>query len=89
MSERFVVDPPQLDLLLKQLRLPAMRTLWRSFTERAGREDWPAARLLAAPGRWKTPESALQADACPPSRSPCHPAPTCPAPPQRPSSSHS
>ena len=48
MSERFVVDPPQLDLLLKQLRLPAMRTLWRSFTERAGREGWPAARLLAA-----------------------------------------
>ena len=38
MSDRFVVDPPQLDLLLKQLRLPAMRTLWRSFTERAGRE---------------------------------------------------
>ena len=48
MSDRFVVDPPQLDLLLKQLRLPAMRTLWRSFTERAGREGWPAARLLAA-----------------------------------------
>ena len=38
MSDRFVVDPPQLDLLLKQLRLPTMRTLWRSFTERADRE---------------------------------------------------
>ena len=48
MSDRFVVDPPQLDLLLKQLRLPTMRTLWRSFTERADREGWPAARLLAA-----------------------------------------
>ena len=48
MSERFVVDPPQLDLLLKQLRLPTMRTLWRSFSERADREGWPAARLLAA-----------------------------------------
>ena len=48
MSERFVVDPPQLDLLLKQLRLPTMRTLWRSFSERAEREGWPAARLLAA-----------------------------------------
>ena len=42
------MDPPQLDLLLKQLRLPTMRTLWRSFTERADREGWPAARLLAA-----------------------------------------
>ena len=48
MSDRFAVDPPQLDLLLKQLRLPTMRTLWRSFTERADREGWPAARLLAA-----------------------------------------
>ena len=36
---------------------------------------------LAAPGRWKTPESALQADACPPSRSPCRPAhPATPLP---------
>ena len=48
MSDRFVVDPPQLDLLLKQLRLPTMRALWRAFTERADREGWPAARLLAA-----------------------------------------
>ena len=50
MSERFVVDPPQLDLLLKQLRLPTKRTLWRSFSERADRQGWPAA-LRAAPGR--------------------------------------
>ena len=77
MSDRFVVDPPQLDLLLKQLRLPTMRALWRGFTERADREGWPPA------GRWKTPESVL------PPRSPCHPAPTCPASPQPPSSSHS
>ena len=48
MSDRFIVDPPQLDLLLKQLRLPTMRALWRSFTERADREGWPSARLLAA-----------------------------------------
>ena len=51
MSDRFVVDPPQLDLLLKQLRLPTMRTLWRSFTERADREGWPAARLLRRAGQ--------------------------------------
>ena len=48
MNDPFVVDPPQLDLLLKQLRLPTMRTLWRSFTERADREGWSSARLLAA-----------------------------------------
>ena len=44
LSDRFVVDPPQLDLLLKQLRLPTMRAPWRSFTDRDG---WPTARLLA------------------------------------------
>ena len=48
MSAPFVVDPPELNLLLKQLRLPTMRALWPSFTERADREGWPAARLLAA-----------------------------------------
>ena len=37
-----------------------------------------AAPTLAAPGRWKTPESALQADACPPSRSPCSHLPRSP-----------
>ncbi len=48
MKDSFIVDPPALDLLLKQLRLPSMRALWRSFTERADREDWSSARLLAA-----------------------------------------
>ena len=42
------MDPPQLDLLLKQLRLPTMRAPWRSFTERADRDGCPTARLLAA-----------------------------------------
>ena len=37
-----------LDLLLKQLRLPTMRAPWRSFTDRADRDGWPTARLLAA-----------------------------------------
>ena len=48
MNDPFVVDPPQLDLLLKQLRLPTMRALWRSFAERADREGWSPERLLAA-----------------------------------------
>ena len=48
MNDPFIVDPPQVDLLLKQLRLPTMRALWRSFTERADREGWSSARLLAA-----------------------------------------
>ncbi len=47
MNAPFIVDPPEMDLLLKQLRLPTMRAQWRSFTERADREGWPSARLLA------------------------------------------
>jgi DNA replication protein DnaC len=42
------IDAARLNLLLNELRLPAIRTLWSAFTERADREGWPAARLLAA-----------------------------------------
>ncbi len=48
MTGSFVVDPVVLDRLLKQLRLPSMRALWRPLTERADREAWSSARLLAA-----------------------------------------
>ncbi len=42
------VDTARLPLLLAELRLPSMARLWPQFTERADREGWPAARLLAA-----------------------------------------
>ena len=58
MSDRFVVDPPQLDLRLKQLRLPAMRTLWRTAspsapTARGGPRcaRWPAMSGYVLPSR--------------------------------------
>ena len=41
-------DPVHLELMLKQLRLPTMRGLWRKFAERADEEGWPAARFLTA-----------------------------------------
>ena len=47
-APRARIDPEQLDLMLAALRLPSIRTLWRSFAERADAEGWPAARLLAA-----------------------------------------
>src|SRR3954447_21141098 len=46
-SETITVDTARLPLLLNELRLPTIAALWRSFTERADREGWPAARLLA------------------------------------------
>ena len=42
------VDAARLNLLLTDLRLPAIKQLWPAFVERADREGWPAARLLAA-----------------------------------------
>ena len=35
-------------MLLQELRLPNVAGLWQQFTERADREGWPSARLLAA-----------------------------------------
>jgi DNA replication protein DnaC len=42
------IDAARLNLLLNELRLPAIKHLWPAFTERADKEGWPAARLLAA-----------------------------------------
>jgi DNA replication protein DnaC len=47
MSDAITVDTARLPLLLGELRLPAFAKLWQAFTERADREGWPAARLLA------------------------------------------
>ena len=42
------VDTARLPLALAELRLPSIARLWPEFTERADREGWPAARLLAS-----------------------------------------
>jgi len=42
------IDAARLNRLLNELRLPAIKHLWSAFTERADKEGWPAARLLAA-----------------------------------------
>jgi DNA replication protein DnaC len=46
-GDTITVDTARLPLLLTELRLPTIAALWPSFTERADREAWPAARLLA------------------------------------------
>ena len=48
MMSAIEVDTTRLPLLLQELRLPAIARLWPTFTERADKEGWPAARLLAA-----------------------------------------
>jgi DNA replication protein DnaC len=41
------IDSARLTLLLNDLRLPAIKHAWAAFAERADKEGWPAARLLA------------------------------------------
>ncbi len=47
MSDSITVDTARLPLLLNELRLPSFAKMWPGFTERADREGWPSARLLA------------------------------------------
>ena len=42
------IDAQRLTLILNDLRLPAIKLVWPDFAERADKEGWPAARLLAA-----------------------------------------
>jgi len=42
------IDTARLSLILNELRLPAIKTLWPDFAARADKEGWPAARFLAA-----------------------------------------
>jgi DNA replication protein DnaC len=48
MSETDPIDEARLGLLIGDLRLPAIKAVWPRFAERAYKEGWPAARLLAA-----------------------------------------
>jgi DNA replication protein DnaC len=42
------IDTTRLTLMLNELRLPATKHLWETFTERSDKEGWPGARLLMA-----------------------------------------
>ena len=46
MSTTQAVDAARLSLLLNELRLPAIKTVWPQFAEQADKEGWPAARFL-------------------------------------------
>jgi len=42
------IDAARLGVMLNELRLPTIKTVWTRFAERADKEGWPAARFLAA-----------------------------------------
>lgn len=47
MNTATTVDTARLNLLLNELRLPAIKVLWPQFAEQSDKEGWPAARFLA------------------------------------------
>lgn len=50
------VDAARLELILTELRLPAIKILWPRFADQADKEGWPAARFLAALGEHEIAE---------------------------------
>ena len=48
MSKSLTIDAARVELLLTELRLPAMKTMWTRIAEQSDKEGWPAARFLAA-----------------------------------------
>ena len=48
MKSAHPIDEARLGIMLNELRLPTIKTLWPRFAETADREAWPAARFLAA-----------------------------------------
>jgi len=42
------IDAARVDLLLGELRLPAIKLIWSTLAAQADKEGWPAARFLAA-----------------------------------------
>src|SRR5690242_13989648 len=41
-------DAARIELLLAELRLPAIKLIWASLAAQADKEGWPAGRFLAA-----------------------------------------
>ncbi|WP_027681808.1 IS21-like element helper ATPase IstB [Rhizobium leguminosarum] len=48
MKSIHTIDEARLGIMLNDLRLPTIKTLWPQFAEQANREGWPAARFLSA-----------------------------------------
>ena len=48
MSRSPTIDAARIELMLTELRLPAMKAMWPEIAAQADKEGWPASRLLAA-----------------------------------------
>src|SRR5262245_54182037 len=48
MKKSNATDAARIELLLAELRLPAMKLMWADLAARVDKEGWPASRFLAA-----------------------------------------
>ena len=48
MTNPNTIDAARVELLLGELRLPGVRSIWARLAEQSDKEGWPAARFLAA-----------------------------------------
>ena len=48
MSSSIAIDAARLELMLTELRLPTIKSMWASIAAQSDKQGWPAARLLAA-----------------------------------------
>lgn len=47
MSRSPTIDPARLELMLTELRLPAMKAMWPQIAAQSDKEGWPASRFLS------------------------------------------
>ena len=62
------VDAARIELMLSDLRLPAIKSMWAKLAEQSDKEGWPAARLLAALAEHEIADRGRRRIARPPTR---------------------
>ena len=63
MKKTNATDAARIELLLAELRLPAMKLMWADLAARADKEGWPASRSasITAPSSASQPRSCAMA----------------------------
>jgi DNA replication protein DnaC len=56
MSNSVSTDAARLDVMLTELRLPGIKSMWATISAQSDKEGWPAARLLAALAEYEIAE---------------------------------
>jgi len=57
-------DAARIELLLAELRLPAIKLVWASLAAQADKEGWPAGRFLAALAEHEIAERSRRSGEC-------------------------